>query len=56
MMEQFGFLLGTWKMEYRIPKSIFSAAMTGSGTGTFRRALDDKVVYFDYSASFLKNW
>jgi hypothetical protein len=52
MMEKFYFLLGTWKMEYRVPESEFSAAMTGLGTGTFRRALDDKVVYFDYSASF----
>ena len=52
MMEKFEFLLGTWRMEYRIPPSEFSAAMTGSGTGTFRRVLDDKYVYFDYSASF----
>ncbi|MFZ2055605.1 MAG: hypothetical protein WAU81_15555 [Candidatus Aminicenantales bacterium] len=52
MMEKFDFLLGTWKMEYRVPESEFSAAMTGSGTGTFSRALDDKYVYFDYSASF----
>jgi hypothetical protein len=52
MMEKFDFLLGTWKMEYRIPESEFSPAMTGSGSGTFRRALDDKYVYFNYSASF----
>ncbi len=52
MMEKFEFLLGTWKMEYRVPESEFSAAMTGSGTGTFKRALNDKFVYFDYSASF----
>jgi hypothetical protein len=52
MMEKFYFLLGTWKMEYRVPQSEFSAAMTGSGTGTFKRALNDRFVYFDYSASF----
>jgi len=51
-MEKFEFLLGTWKMEYRVPESEFSAAMTGSGTGTFKRALNEKVVYFDYSVSF----
>jgi hypothetical protein len=52
MMEKFEFLLGTWKMKYRVPESEFSAAMTGSGTGTFRRALSGKYVFFDYSASF----
>ena len=52
MMKKFDFLLGAWKMEYRVPKSEFSTAMTGSGTGTFKRALSDKFVYFDYSASF----
>jgi hypothetical protein len=52
MMEKFEFLLGTWKMEYRVPESEFSAAMTGSGTGTFKRALNDQYVFFDYSASF----
>jgi hypothetical protein len=52
MMEKFDFLLGTWKMEYKVPESIFSVGMTGSGTGTFKRALSDKVVFFDYTASF----
>jgi hypothetical protein len=52
MMEKFEFLLGTWKMEYRIPESEFSPALTGSGTGTFKRGLSDKVVFFDYSATF----
>ena len=32
-------------MEYKIPKSAFSKA----ATGTFKRELDDKYVYFDYS-------
>lgn len=52
MMGKFEFLLGMWKMEYRIPESEFSAEMKGTGNGTFSRALDDKYVYFDYSASF----
>jgi hypothetical protein len=51
MMEKFDFLIGDWNLEYRVPKSNFSESATGSGSGTFRRALDDKYVYFDYSAS-----
>jgi len=51
MMEKFEFLLGTWKMEYRIPESEFSPALTGSGTGKFRRALSGKYIFFDYSGS-----
>jgi len=49
-MERFGFLLGDWNLEYRIPKSSFSEAGTGTGTGTFKRALKDKYVFFDYWA------
>ena len=49
-MEKFDFLLGNWDMEYNIPKSEFSDATSGTGTGTFKRALDDKYVYFDYSS------
>ena len=49
MMEKFCFLIGEWNLEYKIPKSAFSEATTGSGTGTFKRALENKYVYFDYS-------
>ena len=49
-MEKFDFLLGNWNMKYNIPKSSFSEAATGTGTGTFKRALDDKYVCFDYSS------
>ena len=51
-MEKFNFLLGSWKLEYKIPKSQFHEAATGigTGTGTFKRALDNKYVYFDYSS------
>ena len=51
LMEKFDFLLGNWKLEYRVPKSAFSEAATGTGIGTIKRALRDKYVYFDYSAS-----
>ena len=49
-MEKFSFLIGNWDMEYIIPKSAFSEAASGTGKGTFKRALDDKYVYFDYSS------
>ena len=49
MMKKLDFLLGNWDMEYKIPESVFSKAATGTGAGTFKRALDDKYVYFDYS-------
>ena len=52
MMDKFDFLLGSWNLEYRIPKSSFSEADTGSGHGTFKRTLDDKYVQFDYECSF----
>ena len=50
-MEKFDFLLGTWNLEYRIPKSAMSEADMGSGHGTFKRALDDKYIHFDYECS-----
>ncbi len=51
-MDKFEFLLGNWNLESNVPKSAFSEAGTGAGTGTFKRALDDKYVYFDYTGSF----
>lgn len=51
MMEKFDFLIGDWNLEYRVPKSAFSEAATGTGNGTFKRTLDEKYVYFDYSAN-----
>jgi len=36
-------------MEYRVPKSAFSKADKGFGEGTFKRALNNKYVFFDYS-------
>jgi hypothetical protein len=51
MMEKFRFLLGNWKLDYRIPKSRLSEAGTGRGTGTIRKVLGDRYVQFDYEAS-----
>jgi hypothetical protein len=48
-MNKFEFLLGDWDLEYRILKSIFGDAGTDFGTGSFKRALKDKYVFFDYS-------
>jgi len=49
VMNKFEFLFGSWNLEYRIPKSIFSAAGSDSGVGSFKKALNDKYVIFDYS-------
>ncbi len=51
MMDKFEFLLGNWNLESIVPKSPFSEADTGSGTGTIKRALDDKYVFIDYEGS-----
>jgi len=48
-MERFEFLLGDWKLEYRIPKSVFSEAGSDTGIGRIKRGLSDKYVFFDYS-------
>lgn len=42
-MDKFDFLIGTWHMEDKSTK--------GSGTGTFKRTLNGKYVFFYYSAS-----
>lgn len=51
-MDKFNFLLGTWDMEYKVPKSQFSNEDSGNGKGEFKRILNDKYVTFDYSAKF----
>ena len=51
MIERLGFFIGDWNLEYKVPKSRFGETTTGTGIGTFRRALNDKYVYFDYSCS-----
>ena len=48
-ISKFDFLLGDWNMEYHIPKSKFSEEGTDSGSGTFRKILNDKFVQFEYS-------
>jgi len=48
-MAPFEFLIGNWNLEYRIPKSAFSEVGSDSGTGTFKRALNEKYVFFDYA-------
>ena len=59
-MKKFEFLIGDWNLEYKVPKSAFAEAETGTGKGTFRRALKDRYVYFDSVLSSYKlnksNW
>jgi hypothetical protein len=54
-MDKFDFLLGSWDMEYHIPKSAFSEAATGTSSGMFKRFLDDKYVIFDYGSSLTED-
>ena len=49
-MNKFEFLLGDWNLESRIPKSIFTEAGSDTGIGSFKRALNDKYVFFEYSS------
>ena len=51
-INKFNFLLGKWKLIYKVPKSSFSNEDEGEGTGEFKRVLNDKYVTFDYSAKF----
>jgi hypothetical protein len=51
-LDKFNFLIGSWNLNYKIPKSSFSEEAAGDGKGTFKRALNDKYVVFDYEASF----
>ena len=51
-MDKFNFLIGSWDLTYKIPKSSFNEEATGKGSGTFKRTLNDKYVVFDYEAFF----
>ena len=48
-MNKFNFLLGDWDLDYRIPDSSFGKAGTDKGTGSFRKALNEKYVIFEYN-------
>ena len=47
-MDRFIFLLGRWKLEYKIPESQFSEKDTGEGE--FKKILNNRYVTFDYHA------
>jgi len=49
VMDKFEFLLGNWNLDSHIPKSIFSEEGSDTGTGSFKRALNDQYVTFEYS-------
>ena len=50
-MNKFAFLLGDWNLQYLIPESSFSEATTGRGFGSFKRELNDKFLFFDYTSN-----
>jgi hypothetical protein len=50
LMERLGFLLGTWELRYRIPKSPMSSAGDGIGRGEMKPALGGRYIFFDYEA------
>ena len=49
-MDKFNFLIGSWSLKYTVPKSTFSDKATGNGKGIFKKAFNNKYVYFDYKA------
>jgi hypothetical protein len=49
-MGKFNFLLGTWKLDYKVPKSQFSSGDTGIGEGNFQMILNNRFVTFNYYA------
>jgi hypothetical protein len=49
VLKKFGFLLGSWNLDYCIPKSSFSDARSDKGTGSFKKILKNKYVLFEYS-------
>jgi len=51
MMKKFEFLLGTWNLDYRVPKSRLSESAPAAGKGTFKRVLNDRYVSFDYEVA-----
>jgi len=54
-MDKFGFLIGHWKLEYRVPKSSLGEADKGIGEATMKRALGGRYVFFDYHAVLERN-
>jgi hypothetical protein len=49
ILSKFEFLLGDWKLEYHIPESSLSEPGTDTGSGTFKKILNDKYIQFEYS-------
>ncbi len=54
-IDKFHFLLGTWKMNYKVPKSQFSFKDIGEGEGSFKSILNNQYVTFDYYAKLSKS-
>ena len=48
-MRKFDFFLGTWNLNYKIPKSEFNETGSDQGVGSFKKVLNDHYVQFEYS-------
>jgi hypothetical protein len=46
---KFDFLLGDWDLAYKIPRSTFSEEGSDSGTGSFKKILNDQYITFEYA-------
>ena len=53
-MDKFNFLLGRWKLEYKVPESQFSQSDHGEGKGEFKKILNNQYVTFDYISMLLQ--
>jgi hypothetical protein len=49
-MDKFKFLIGRWKLKYKVPGSKFSSEDIGEGEGEFKSILNNQYVTFDYHA------
>jgi len=49
-MDMLAFLIGDWKLEYKVPKSRYSSEDTGSGEGNFQWILNNNYMTFNYYA------
>ena len=49
-LKKFDFLLGNWDMKSHIPASKFSEPGTDTGSGTFKKILNDQFICLEYSS------
>ena len=54
-IEQLGFMIGRWKLEYHIPQSPYHVEAKGTGQGRIEVALDGRYMFFDYVSEVASN-